>query len=95
MMTVYSGHIFRYTPISDFMKICPVGTKFLISNFCCVLYVVCFLPGNSPASETKLLHANRQVGGWMDGWMDRWMDGWMDRHIKKLAVVFLEESIWT
>jgi len=28
-----------------------VNHNFLISNFCRVLYVVCFLPGNSPATE--------------------------------------------
>jgi hypothetical protein len=32
----------------DFKKDCD---SFLISNFCHVLYVVCFLLGNSPASE--------------------------------------------
>jgi len=42
---------------------------FLISNFRRVLYVVCFLLGNSPASEcymptfrNTLLHLHRQVG---------------------------------
>ena len=29
----------------------PTRTMFLISNFCRVLYVVCFLLGNSPPSE--------------------------------------------
>jgi hypothetical protein len=42
---------------------------FLISNFCRVLYVVCFLLGNFPASEfymptfrNTLFHLHRQVG---------------------------------
>jgi len=42
---------------------------FLISNFLRVLYVVCFLLGNSPASEfymptfrNTLFHLHRQVG---------------------------------
>jgi hypothetical protein len=42
---------------------------FLISNFCRVLNVVCFLLCNSPASEVymptlrnTLFHLNRQVG---------------------------------
>jgi len=30
-------------------------STFLISNFCCVLNVVCFLLGNSPASEFYML----------------------------------------
>ena len=45
------------------------GMTFLISNFRHVLYVVCFLLGNSPASEfymstfrNTLFYLRRQVG---------------------------------
>jgi hypothetical protein len=47
----------------------PCTNQFLISNFRRVLYVVCFLMGNSPASEfcmptfrNTLFHLHRQVG---------------------------------
>jgi len=46
-----------------------VGQAFLISNFRRILYVVCFLLGNSPASEfyvptfwNTVFHLHRQVG---------------------------------
>jgi len=46
-----------------------LSITFLISNFRRVLYVVCFFPGNSPASESymptfrnTLFHLHRQVG---------------------------------
>jgi len=51
-----------------FIKLQPLNT-FLISKFCRALYVVCFLLGNSPASEfymltirNTLFHLLRQIG---------------------------------
>jgi len=38
----------RFSILADIVQQMAI---FLISNFCCVLNVVCFLLGNSPASE--------------------------------------------
>jgi hypothetical protein len=62
---------------------------FLISNFCCVLNVVCFLLGNCPASvfymsmfQNSLFHLHRQVGvknelGWRNGGIFLWEKVWL------------------
>jgi gamma-glutamylcysteine synthetase len=40
---------------------------FLISNFCRVLYVVCFLLGNSPASEFYIPNVILHLPAYEDG----------------------------
>jgi len=77
------GRTFHYMPFTGFfflnliitmcfskLVLTYVGVLFLISNFCLVLNVVCFLPGNSPAYEfymstfrnSLLLHLHRRIG---------------------------------
>ena len=70
VLIVFVTHLLQWEMSqTNFVEKIKAHVSFLISNFRLVLYTVCFLLGNSPASEfymstfrNTLFHLHRQVG---------------------------------